>query len=470
MLNKLLSIFFCTISLTACAQVDTTEVVIDSISADTTEIVTLTNIISNSTAMKAFFEKLQMLEEQKSGKINIVHIGDSHIQADLFSGTIRENLQTRFGNGGLGFSFPHSMAKTNGSRYVRYTSNASWESRRNIYPENGIPIGLSGIGLTTQKDFVIEVSLRDTAYAFNTLKIITPVNISCFDAATSSKTIILESDAPKVINHKIKSGEVLGTIARKYHVTVAQLKKANGLRSDNIRAGKTLKIPTGEMEQRKVKRSEFIPLPLENDGTAYSYHSDAPLSKIYLLPNASSEIYSLNGLVLEKDAPGVLYHNIGVNGAKASDYNKYPLFFEQLPALNPDLIIISLGTNESFDKIEVADYIIQLNTFINNIRAKNPEVCLLVMTPPPSLFKRKYPNTFVAAYAKNIVLQEADENYASWDMFSELGGLYGVNKNAAKGLMSSDKVHYSVQGYQKQGMLFTEAFMNAYNNFKNNGE
>ncbi|WP_225990318.1 LysM peptidoglycan-binding domain-containing protein [Flavobacterium sp. SaA2.13] len=420
--------------------------------------------------MKAFFEKLQMLEEQKSGKINIVHIGDSHIQADLFSGTIRENLQTRFGNGGLGFSFPHSMAKTNGSRYVRYTSNASWESRRNIYPENGIPIGLSGIGLTTQKDFVIEVSLRDTAYAFNTLKIITPVNISCFDAATSSKTIILESDAPKVINHKIKSGEVLGTIARKYHVTVAQLKKANGLRSDNIRAGKTLKIPTGEMEQRKVKRSEFIPLPLENDGTAYSYHSDAPLSKIYLLPNASSEIYSLNGLVLEKDAPGVLYHNIGVNGAKASDYNKYPLFFEQLPALNPDLIIISLGTNESFDKIEVADYIIQLNTFINNIRAKNPEVCLLVMTPPPSLFKRKYPNTFVAAYAKNIVLQEADENYASWDMFSELGGLYGVNKNAAKGLMSSDKVHYSVQGYQKQGMLFTEAFMNAYNNFKNNGE
>ncbi|NDI97524.1 LysM peptidoglycan-binding domain-containing protein [Flavobacterium sp. LaA7.5] len=470
MLNKLLSIFFCTISLTACAQVDTTEVVIDSISADTTEIVTLTNIISNSTAMKAFFEKLQMLEEQKSGKINIVHIGDSHIQADLFSGTIRENLQTRFGNGGLGFSFPHSMAKTNGSRYVRYTSNASWESRRNIYPENGIPIGLSGIGLTTQKDFVIEVSLRDTAYAFNTLKIITPVNISCFDAATSSKTIILESDAPKVINHKIKSGEVLGTIARKYHVTVSQLKKANGLRSDNIRAGKTLKIPTGEMEQRKVKRSEFIPLPLENDGTAYSYHSDAPLSKIYLLPNASSEIYSLNGLVLEKDAPGVLYHNIGVNGAKASDYNKYPLFFEQLPALNPDLIIISLGTNESFDKIEVADYIMQLNTFINNIRAKNPDACLLVMTPPPSLFKRKYPNTFVAAYAKNIVLQEADENYASWDMFSELGGLYGVNKNAAKGLMSSDKVHYSVQGYQKQGMLFTEAFMNAYNNFKNNGE
>lgn len=42
--------------------------------------------------------------------------------------------------------------------------------------------------------------------------------------------------------HKIRSGESLGSIARKYHVTVAQLKKWNGLRSDRIQAGKTLKI------------------------------------------------------------------------------------------------------------------------------------------------------------------------------------------------------------------------------------
>ncbi len=138
--------------------------------------------------------------------------------------------------------------------------------------------------------------------------------------------------------------------------------------------------------------------------------------------------------------------------------------------LSPDLIIISLGTNESFDKKEVTEYIAQLNIFIENIRAKNPKVCILLMTPPPSLFKRKYPNTFVAAYAENILIQEVDENYASWDMFSELGGLYSVNKNAAKGLMSSDKVHYSVQGYEQQGMLFTEALLNAYDNFKNNGE
>lgn len=43
--------------------------------------------------------------------------------------------------------------------------------------------------------------------------------------------------------HTIKSGDTLGGIARKYGTTVAKLKAANGLKSDLIRAGKTLKVP-----------------------------------------------------------------------------------------------------------------------------------------------------------------------------------------------------------------------------------
>lgn len=43
--------------------------------------------------------------------------------------------------------------------------------------------------------------------------------------------------------HTIKSGDTLGGIARKYGTTVSKLKAANGLKSDLIRAGKTLKIP-----------------------------------------------------------------------------------------------------------------------------------------------------------------------------------------------------------------------------------
>ena len=42
--------------------------------------------------------------------------------------------------------------------------------------------------------------------------------------------------------HKIRSGETLSTIARRYGVTVNQLKSWNGLRNNNIAAGKRLKI------------------------------------------------------------------------------------------------------------------------------------------------------------------------------------------------------------------------------------
>lgn len=45
-----------------------------------------------------------------------------------------------------------------------------------------------------------------------------------------------------VTYYKIKEGDTLGGIAKKFRVSVKQLKEWNGLKSDNIRAGKTLKI------------------------------------------------------------------------------------------------------------------------------------------------------------------------------------------------------------------------------------
>ncbi|TWI10833.1 LysM domain-containing protein [Flavobacterium cauense R2A-7] len=425
------------------------------------------NAIANVKALDKFFEKLYLLETAKTGKVRVVHIGDSHIQADLFTGVIRKKLQDAFGNGGLGFFFPHNLARTNGSHFIRYSSNESWNNHRITKEKNGSPIGLSGISLTTKaKDFAVEINVKDNAYQFNTLKIITPNNASMFDVATSSKTIVLESNVPKKITHKIKNGEAISIIADKYNISVAELKRANGLKSDKIRAGKTLKIPTNEMQKRSIKRSEFIPLSLNDEPNAHSFYSATAMDKIYLIPNKKANSFALSGLVFENDAPGVTYSAIGVNGAKASDYNKYPLFFEQTPALQADLVIVSLGTNETFDKMPSSDYMTQLNTFIANIKVKNPNAEVLVMSTPPSLLYRRSLNHFADAYARDVNAQATVVNHASWDLFAIMGGMYGVNRNYRQGLMSGDKVHYSKAGYEKQGALFSEALLNAYENFK----
>ncbi len=86
------------------------EPVIDSI-----EVTFTGNDIQNPNALLGFYEKMFQLEKSKSGKINIVHIGDSHIQADLFTAKIRSQFQKVYGNAGFGFTFPYSVAKTNNS-------------------------------------------------------------------------------------------------------------------------------------------------------------------------------------------------------------------------------------------------------------------------------------------------------------------------------------------------------------------
>jgi len=453
-------------------QTDSLSLEVDSVSVDTAEVEVIPeNHLYNAKILKPFFEKLSKLQTTKSGKINIVHIGDSHIQADLMTNPVRKRLQEEFGNAGRGFIFPYSLAKTNGSYNERFSSNRSWESYRNIYADKGNPVGLSGIGLWTKsKDFAVEINVKDSSYDFNKIKVITPKNQNLFDFATSSRTIIMESTVPKKITHKIKRGEAISIIADKYNISVTQLKKANNLRSNNIQAGKTLKIPTGEMQARSVSRSEFIPLEMQSDKLTHFYTSEIPLDKIYLIPNEGVSDFALNGLVLENNNPGITYSSIGVNGAKFSDFNKYPLFFEQLKALEPDMIVLSLGTNETFDKMVSSDFMVQLQLFIDNMKAQGITVPIIISTPPPSLFKRKFPNTFAADYSENIIGSSEEKGFAVWDLYSQLGGLYGVNRNAARGLMASDKVHYSKAGYEKQGKLLSEAVLKAYSNFKSGNE
>jgi membrane-bound lytic murein transglycosylase D len=55
--------------------------------------------------------------------------------------------------------------------------------------------------------------------------------------------------------HVVKRGEVLGTIASRYGLTVARLKAMNGLRSDNIRVGQTLVVRGGTTPARSATAS-----------------------------------------------------------------------------------------------------------------------------------------------------------------------------------------------------------------------
>lgn len=430
---------------------------------------------ANQKLLNNLFDKLYNLEKNKRGKINIVHVGDSHIQADLFTNTIRQSLQSKFGNGGYGFTFPYSLIGTNGSRSVRYISNAPWESLRNVSPVADVGVGLSGIALyTPSQDFVLDLTAEDN-YRFTTVKIIYPSVESYYKMSIVAEPLQIVSSTKSTVtgqrNHKIKKGESLYSIATKYGTTADKLKKANGLKSNAIHPGKNLKIPgKGIVSKSKVSRISAAPIDdfvkLETEPYCSTYTSDSLLSRITIVPDGQGRtaMYNLNGFVVENDQPGIVYHTIGVNGAKLSDYNKYPLFFKQLPLLDPDLIILSFGTNESFGKLSTVDYINNLKEFIDNVRLHNPLATILVMTPPPSLYRRSRPNLFIDDYSLAVV---GLSTVPVWDLYNRMGGMPGIEKQGEySDLIAKDNVHYTTQGYQTQGSMFLSDFINAYDNYK----
>ena len=153
----------------------------DSIAIDTVAIILPENSIQNPRALSLFWKKLEEIKQSQNKKINIIHIGDSHIQADLMTAKVRRNLQNVFGNAGRGFVFPHNLARTNGSWDVKFSSNANWNNYKIVSPISDNKVGLSAIVLSTKSDnFSIEFNAKDVYNFFKTIKIITPKNTNSF--------------------------------------------------------------------------------------------------------------------------------------------------------------------------------------------------------------------------------------------------------------------------------------------------
>ncbi|PJA97544.1 MAG: hypothetical protein CO129_00650 [Ignavibacteriales bacterium CG_4_9_14_3_um_filter_34_10] len=88
-------------------------------------------------------------------------------------------------------------------------------------------------------------------------------SIDSLSVEEKTSLVASTSNQPKFTKHKIKSGETLGSIARKYHVAVIDLKKWNRLRNNKIIIGKTLLVKnknfkeTFANESTTVARTEF---------------------------------------------------------------------------------------------------------------------------------------------------------------------------------------------------------------------
>ena len=112
----------------------------------------------------------------------------------------------------------------------------------------------------------------------------------------------------KVI-HRVRSGEVLGKIARQYHVRVADIRKWNNLRGNLIRVGQRLNIwllPNGYTATARRKKPVKAQVKMENGA---KYHIVQPGDTLWDISKAYNnltieKLKKLNNLKSNKIKPG----------------------------------------------------------------------------------------------------------------------------------------------------------------------
>ncbi|NJK85239.1 MAG: hypothetical protein HC906_04000 [Bacteroidales bacterium] len=102
---------------------------------------------------KGIANTLDTLLKGGNAKLNVVHFGGSHIQADMYTHTIRldlENLQPGIVNN-RGFIFPYRMAATNNPSNYRIEYRGNWTSCKNTDNSDTCQLGVSGVSVSTNE-------------------------------------------------------------------------------------------------------------------------------------------------------------------------------------------------------------------------------------------------------------------------------------------------------------------------------
>jgi len=87
--------------------------------------------------------------------------------------------------------------------------------------------------------------------------------------STDAATGITPSTSTALESHTVKGGDNLSRIAKKYGVSVKEIRAANGLKSNDIKVGQKLKIPAstgGSKNEAKASTSEATSSPVVTPG------------------------------------------------------------------------------------------------------------------------------------------------------------------------------------------------------------
>lgn len=407
-----------------------------------------------------FLQELARLQSGQNREVVIAHVGDSHIQADYLPRTLRRSFWQQFGCAGRGMVFPYAMAETHGPLDYQWTSPDLWTHRRRTFQRGGPDIGVTGMGLRGKDTSVV----LDFAFAKNQdipFDYLTVLG----DARTQWRIQIVDPVRPPGLParwqyHTVRAGETLYGIGRQYGQPVQQLLSWNHLPGPFIHPGQQLRV---DQRQSTIAASDPL-LPTDTSIAGVSYRQlPQPATRLRLF-GESRALPELYGVVLHnRQQAGILYHMLGTNGTTYYHYHRSERFWRQMHILQPDLIIVTLGTNEALQQRFLPRQIEpEVRGFLRKLKALAPGGRILLMTNPDAGHQdgriRQNPRQM-----RDLLLRvAAEEDVAVYDLYTAMGGAGSIYRWREAQLAYRDFVHFTKKGYIFQGALVYEALMQAY--------
>lgn len=355
-----------------------------------------------------FFQKFEEVVNTGEGNVNILHLGSSHVQAGTLSHTIRRNLLLSYPHltARRGMIFPYSAAnKCNNPADYKVKRSCEFQLIRNVYQEHLTPLGATGIAVYVQgQPAEIKITLNDEDLEFCTNRII----------------VLGESNDGKVV------------------------------------------------PWIRVDTTYYYPVIKDSDLRRFVFDvKDFTDSFAVVMPCDSSQRFTLTGVFLDNDNPGLTFHSIGVNGADLDDYLRCPYFEMDMELLQPDMVVFGIGINDAnsdnFDSLTFKNRYLQL---IQRIQKVNPECAFVFITNNDSykkISRRNYAVNKNNLQVREVFYRLADLTQgAVWDQFDIMGGLKSMDKWRQNGYAQTDRIHFTVKGYKLLGDLFFNAFVDAH--------
>jgi len=150
-------------------------------------------------------------------------------------------------------------------------------------------------------------------------------------------------------------------------------------------------------------------------------------------------------------------------GTKYSDYDELAELDNQLIRERPDLVIISLGTNDAFSGSSRTKFYEKIDHLVNKIKTLSPQAVILFTTPSDALKKNPLTGVFMALpdleYVVSVIVKYAnDHKLAYWNLHQVMGGSYSINTWFQRKMAAPDRIHFNGKGYNMFADWLFEAF------------